>query len=198
MNRLFAAALASMASAVLCVPLASGATSVKVPIECSRGPSGQVHSTSVTVPAQVVSGARFVVRIDGQSSGTISHTGLNYIHDMITEYLVPAGTTYVAGSLRVVPGTGSANVAGTARVGKVGNVLRLTLPAHVENGGSYTPPSIEYQLEVTAPVGTKIGLPFHQVRVSANAIFIGDVDTTCVPKPQPYSLATTTVIASPG
>lgn len=197
MTRVRAGTLAVMVLASICVRPALAATFVKVPIECSRGPSGQFHSTSVTVPSQVAVGARFVVRIDGQSSGTISHTGLNYIHDMTTEYLVPAGTSYVAGSLRVVPNTGSANVAPTARVGKVGNLLRLTLPGHVDNGGSYTPPSIEYQLEVTAPVGTKISLPFHQYRVSANAIFVGDVDTTCVPKPQPYSLATTTVIASP-
>lgn len=190
------------AAAALGATLVSGAsdlsaatTTVKVPIECSRGPSGQTFRATVTMPDQVTQGAQFAVRIDGASSGTISHTGLNYIHDMTVEYLVPAGTTYVAGSLRVVPNTGSANVAGSARVAKVGNVLRLTLPGHVENDSSYTPPSIELKLEATASAGSKVNLQFHQYRVSANAIFVGDVDTTCNPKPQPYTLATATIVA---
>ncbi len=172
------------------------ASAVTVPLECTRGPSGQTHRTTVTFPSQVTAGSKFAVRIDGSSSGTISHTGLNYIHDMTTEYLVPAGTSYVAGSLRVVPGTGSANVAGSARVAKVGNLLRLTLPGHVDNGSSYTPPSFELELTANAAVGSKLALQFWQYRVSANAIFVGDVDTTCNPKPQPYTVATSTVVAA--
>jgi len=171
------------------------ATAVKAPLECTRGPSGQTYRATMTMPAEVTQGSTFTVRVDGASSGTISHTGLNYIHDMTTEFLVPQGTTYVAGSLRVVPGTGSSNVSSTARVSKVGNILRLTLPAHVENDSSYTPPSIELKLQATGAAGSKIAFQLWQIRVSANAIFVGDVDTTCNPKPQAYTLATTTVTA---
>lgn len=172
-------------------------TAVTVPTECSRGPSGQSFKTIVTMPGQVTQGDKFTIRVDGVSSGTISHTGLRYIHDMISEFLVPQGTTYVAGSLRIIPGTGSANVAGTARIAKVGNVVRLTLPGEVENGSSYTPPSFELQVEAAAAAGSKVAFQFSQYRVTAKAILIGDLDTVCNPKPSPFTLATTVIAAKP-
>ena len=39
----------------------------------------------------------------------ISHFGLHYIHNMTADYAIPTGTTYVEGSARIVPGTGTAN-----------------------------------------------------------------------------------------
>lgn len=186
----FVALLACLAPADL-----HAATAITVPVECSRGPSGQTHRTSISFPTEVKEGETFTVRVDGVSSGTISHTGLNYVHDMTIEYLVPKGTSYVAGSLRVVPNTGSANVAGTARAAKVGDVIRLSMPGHVENGSSYVPPSVEWKLTASAAAKSKLSLQFWQYRVSANAIFVGDVDTTCNPKPQPYTVATASVIA---
>jgi hypothetical protein len=179
----------------LATPAGGAPITAKVPMECTHGPSGQTFKAVVSMPSEITQGTTFTVRVDATPSGTISHTGLNYIHDMTTEYLVPAGTTYVPGSLRVIPGTGTANVATTARVVKVGNIVRLTLPAHVENDSSYTPPSIELKLQATAATGTKIAFQFWQVRVSANAIFVGDIDTTCTPKPQAYTISTTTVTA---
>jgi hypothetical protein len=169
-------------------------TAVTVPLDCNHGPSSQTYRLSITVPDQIAHGERYKIRIDSTPSGTISHTGLNYIRDMTTDFALPAGATYVAGSLRVVPGTGTTNVASTAKVSKVGDLIRFSLPAHVENGGSFTPPSIELEVEATAAAGAKLAVKFSQYRVTANAIFVGDVDTTCNPKPQPYALATTTVI----
>lgn len=187
-----------MAAAVSLAPDAARAgTSVSVPIECSRGPSGQSFRTTISIPAQVTQGEKFTVRVDGVSSGTISHTGLRYIHDMVTEYLLPQGATLVAGSLHLVPGTGSANVTPTASVTRVGNTIRLALPGRVDDGSSYTPPSFEFQLEATAAAGGKIAFQFSQYRVTAKAVIVGDVDTVCTPKPQPYTLATTTVTAKP-
>ncbi len=173
------------------------AANVTVPMECSRGPSGQSFRTMLTMPAQVVAGEKFTVRVDGVSSGTISHTGLRFIHDMTTEYLLPSGATLVAGSLHLVPGTGTSNVTPTASVAKVGNTIRLTLPGRVDDGSSYTPPSIEFQLEATGAAGNKISFQFSQYRVTAKAVIIGDVDTVCTPKPQPFTLGTTTITAKP-
>src|SRR6185436_14896803 len=81
------------------------ATRARVPLVCSRGPSGQHYQTVVTLPSAAAEGATYAVRIEGVNSGTISHTGLNYIHDMATDYALPPGTSYVEGSLRVVPNT---------------------------------------------------------------------------------------------
>ena len=78
---------------------------LSVPMVCSRGPSGQRFDAIVTLPATVAEGSAYAIRIDGVPSGRVSHAGLNYIHDMSTDYVVPAGATYVAGSARVIPGT---------------------------------------------------------------------------------------------
>ena len=67
----------------------------------------------------------------------------------------------------------------------------------VDNGSSYTPPSFEFELQATGAVGSKIAFQFSQYRVTAKAMIIGDVDTTCTPKPQPYTLATATVAPKP-
>jgi len=166
---------------------------VTAPLVCSRGPSGQAFRASVTVPTSQPTGSRFKVRIDSFASGKISHLGLNYIFDMSTDYQIPKGTKYVEGSVRVVPATGSAN-ARSARVWYDASGIHLVIPARVENGGSYTPPSLEFQLEVTATAGTELLLKFSRTRVSANVFLLGNVHTTCVPEPAPYPIARTRTI----
>lgn len=183
-----------LSAIVAFAPEVHAGTAVTVPLECNHGPSAQTYRLSITVPEQIAHGERYKIRIDHTSSGTISHTGLNYIRDMTTDFALPAGATYVAGSLRVVPGTGTSNVSSTAKVAKVGDLIRLSLPAHVENGGSFTPPSIELEVEATGAAGAKLGVKFSQYRVTANAFVVGDIDTTCNPKPQPYTVGVTTVV----
>lgn len=187
--------LAALAcAAATTVPaLSDAATAVSVPLSCDRGPSGQHADMIVDVPATVDAGQVFTVRIDGRGSGIISHTGLRYIHDMTTSVLVPEGTAYVSGSARIVPNTGTANVRPGARVTKQGGVVSMVLPAQVPDGGSYTPPSFEFQLQVAAPPGARIEQRFWQYRVTAKAIIIGDVLTVCDPTPKPYSIGSTTV-----
>jgi hypothetical protein len=175
----------------------AAAPSVGIPLTCSHGPSDQKHNVMVSVPASAAQGATYKVRVDGVNSGKVSHTGLNYIYNMWSEWLVPAGTEYVAGSARVIPKTGSENVRAGARVVQKAGAINLVLPAHVENGSSYTPPSFEFSLKVTAKPGTTIAQSFRRYRVTANAFLIGTVDTTCDPKPKPFRVATTKVDAAP-
>ncbi len=170
---------------------------MSVPLSCDRGPDGQRSQMVVTVPASVSQGGTFTVRIDGRNSGRISHAGLRYIHDMTTWLLLPGGADYVEGSARIVPDTGSPNVRPGATVSRQGHAIKLVLPAHVEDGSDYTPPSIEFQLKATAAPGTKILQRFAQYRVTAKAILIGDVLTVCDPQPKPYTIGVTTVATSP-
>jgi hypothetical protein len=117
---------------------------------------------------------------------------------MSTEYALPPGATYVPGSARLVTGTGTPNVAASARVAYEAyenGLIRLTLPSHVPSGSSYTPPSIEFQLEAAAPPGTSLPLAFSKYQVTANAFLVGDVSATCEPVPKRYTLATTVVTA---
>jgi hypothetical protein len=137
------------------------------------------------------------VRIDGVDSGKISHVGLRYIFGMQSQWLVPKGTEYVDGSARIVPNTGSPAVRTGASVIYRSGTITLVLPAHVDSGSSYTPPSFEFGLAVNAPAGTLIAQSFARYRVTANAFLVGDVDTTCEPTPKPFAVSTTRVEPSP-
>jgi hypothetical protein len=190
-------------SAVLVLSLGLGvaraaAPPVGIPLTCSHGPSDQKHNVTISVPASAAQGATYKVRIDGVNSGKISHTGLNYIYNMWSEWLVPAGAEYVDGSAHLVAGTGSENVRAGARIVHKGGVISLFLPAHVENGSSYTPPSFEFSLKVTAHPGATIAQSFKRYRVTANAFLVGNVDTTCDPKPKPFRVAATKVEPATG
>lgn len=168
-------------------------TRAVIPIACSHGPEDQKHQAVVTVPDSAAPATVFKVRVDGVDSGKISHTGLNYIFDMTYEWMVPPGTAIVDGSARIVPNTGTANVRGGARISVKGNVVQMVLPAHVEDGSRYTPPSFEYELKVQAAAGTTVSQKFKSYRVMANAVVIGNVETTCDPKPRPFPVGKTKI-----
>ena len=155
--------------------------------------AGQRFDVSVTVPENVATGATFTIRFDGTPSAKISQVGLNFVHDMVTDYIVPAGTTYVEHSAKIVPDTGSENVRTGATVAYVGGLVRMTLPGRVENGASYTPPSVELKAVATAPAGDALVVGFSQYRVTANAFVVGDLKVTCNPTPRPFPLATVRV-----
>jgi hypothetical protein len=186
----------AIAAALAWAATASAATAVRVPIVCSRGPSGQHFDALLTLPRSAAERSTYTVRIDGVSSGTIEHTGLNYIHDMASDYLLPAGTSYVAGSAHLVQGTGTSNVVTGAAVSQERGKIHLTMPGHVDSGTSYTPPSIEFQLTVTGKAGDTLTLSFVQYRVTANAVLVGNLATTCDPTPAPYPLGSTTVVVA--
>ena len=188
------AGMLALSAALVSATSLGGGRGVKVPLVCSRGPAGQAFRAVVTLPASQATGSRFAVRIDSFPSGKVAHFGLNYIFDMSTDYQVPAGTKYVEGSARVVPDTGSANTRRGARAWHDAAGIHLLIPARVENGGSYTPPSLEFQLEVTAVAGTELLLKFSRTRVSANVLLLGNVHTTCVPEPAPYTIGRTRTI----
>jgi hypothetical protein len=169
-------------------------SSARVPIVCSRG-GAQTFEAIVTAPARATEKSVYSVRIDSVPSAPLSSTGLNFIHAMTTDYVVPPGTRYVDGSARLVPGTGSANVREGARVVHDRGTIRMELPARVRKGSGFTPPSVEYQVEVASPAGASLPVSFARYRVSANVFLLGDLDVTCDPSPRPYVLARTAVVA---
>lgn len=171
------------------------ASNVTIPITCTKGPSGQSFEVAPRIPTATNEGGVVNVRVDGVRSGKVSHFGLNYIRDITFEYLVPDGASLVAGSAHVVPGTGSENVRKDARVSVAGRSIRLVLPAHVESGEYYTPPSLEWQLDVKSSAGDAITHRFGQFLVTANAVVVGDVPTVCTPNPSPYAIGKTSVVA---
>lgn len=167
-----------------------------VPLNCSKG-GHQFFRAIVDMPHAEATGQVFTLRVEGLPSGTISHSGLRYIHEMTTEFQLPQGTTYVDGSARVVPGTGSPNVQQGARVEQDGDVVRLTLPAKVDNGASYTAPSIEFRLRADAPPGTTLPLKFIRYELKAKATLVGDVKTICNPVPGQATIGVTHVAGAP-
>ncbi|HEY6557706.1 MAG TPA: hypothetical protein VI072_10550 [Polyangiaceae bacterium] len=193
MRRLFHGLLAGLSTLCLSLAVQADGARYSIPIECSKGPSDQRHKVLVLVPATTTVGSTIKVRIDGVNSGEISHTGLNYIFDMGYEWAVPKGTELVDGSLKILPGSGTANVRKGARLSEKGSIISMLLPARVESGGNYTHPSFEFELKVTPAAGTKISQVFRRYKVTANAFIVGDVKTTCDPRPKPYHLAATKV-----
>jgi hypothetical protein len=169
-------------------------TRVTGPMACTRGPSGQRFDIVVSAPPSVPEGTVYTVRLDGTASGKLTGTGLNYLHDMSTSYMVPAGSTYVPGSARVVPGSGSENVRAAARATHEGGVVRLTLPARVAKGDEYTPPSLEFQVKAGA-AGASLSVGFLEHRLQVNAFLVGDLQVVCAPAPTPFPLAVTRVTA---
>lgn len=190
-----AACAALLAASLTTVTTLGASSTVKVPVVCSRGPSGQALHTVVTMPPAQPTGSRFTVRIDGVPAEKLSHGGLNYIFDLATDYVLPAGAAYVEGSARIVPDTGTPNVRAGARVWKDASGLHTLLPGHVENGSGYTAPSVEFQLDVTAPAGTVLALKLAEHRVAANVFLLGNLNTTCTPTPAPFAIGTTTTVA---
>jgi hypothetical protein len=168
---------------------------VKVPMVCSRGPDTQYFNALVTAPATAAAGSVYTIRIDSVPSAKISGTGLNYLHEMLTDYFLPRGASFVVGSARIVPDTGTENVRAGARVWNEGGFVRIYLPAHVDSGSSYTPPSLEFQVKATASAGTSLPLQFVQHRLTANVFLLGNLHVVCNPNPTPYTIATTRVLA---
>jgi hypothetical protein len=76
-------------------------------------------------------------------------------------------------------------------------VIHLLLPGHVENGSSYTPPSIAFDVEITAPAGAAVSLKLDRYEVTANAFLVGDLLTICDPRPRPYVIGVTRVDPRP-
>jgi len=188
------ASVAAALTLVATVALGGGTSDRTVPLTCTRGPDGQSYRNIVTMPTSQPVGSTFTVRIDAVSVGPISHFGLRYIYNMTADYTVPAGTTYVEGSARIVPGTGTDNVRANAGVTHDAGGIHMLLPGHVDNGGSYTAPSIEFQVKVVGAAGSTASLGFQGTSVDASAAIIGTVHTACAPNPKPYTLASTTIV----
>jgi hypothetical protein len=83
------------------------AKKVALSMSCDHGPGEQKFQADVSGPESVVVGGTFTVHLDGVPSDEVTGFGLNHIRDMTTDYVLPAGGSYVEGSARVVPDTGT-------------------------------------------------------------------------------------------
>jgi hypothetical protein len=195
--RTVAPAFVAAALLTLVPALAAAPRRVIIPLACTRGPGRQDHDVTVTAPGSVIAGSRYRVRVDGIDSGPIAHVGLRYIHDMRSDWPIPAGATYVEGSAHIFDGTGSENVRAGAHVVHAPDGIHLVLPAHVDNGASYTPPSFEFELEAVAPEGASITERFGGYSVTASVVLMGDLRTSCEPSPRDFAVAVTRVASNP-
>jgi len=188
--------VAAVFTLLAAVALPGAAADRTVPLTCTRGDEGQSYRMLVTMPASQPVGSTFAIRIAGARIGPISHFGLRYIHNMAADFTVPPGTTYVEGSARIVAATGSANVRAGARATHDARGIHMRLPAHVENDGSYTPPTVEFQVRAVGPAGSVASLGFLGTSVDASAVIVGSVHTACTPRPRPYTIGTTRIVAA--
>lgn len=164
---------------------------------CNRGPAESPFTAVLWLPASLVRGQTVDIRVDSVASGRLEHFGLNDIRDMRTEYALGHGVHYVEGSARIVPGSGTANARAGAKVWHEHGRIIALLPARIVNGDSYTPPSVEFAVQIDAPDGRQSVLGLWRYEVTANAFLIGDVRTHCVPTPKPFPLAAIQVESPP-
>jgi hypothetical protein len=195
-TRRAAMALTLVALASLAGPASAGRTSSA--LVCNQGPSGQRFDVGVSLPPRAPAGSVYSVRIDGTSSGKISHFGLFYLHDLTVDYALPAGAAYVEGSAVLVPGTGTANVLPGARLWHHDGVITLALAGHVAEGTSYTPPSIQLELRAVGAPGSSASIALRRFRLKANAFVVGDVGVACEPAVKPAVLGSTVITEPPG
>ncbi len=184
-----------LAASLVATTGAGAPATVHVPLVCSRGSNGGSYDAVVTVPFSAPTGSTYTVRIEALPSPKISHTGLHYIYDWQADWLLPQGAEYVEGSAHVVPNTGSQNVRDTARVWHDTRGVHLILPGHVQNGGSYTPPVVEFKLKALATAGKVLEVKLDRTQVKANVFLLGDLTTTCDPAPRPRTIGMTGVVA---
>jgi hypothetical protein len=172
---------------------AAAAVQATLPLVCNKGPDGQRFNVGVTLPGSVEAGSVYTIRLDGHSSGKIDHFGLNHIHDMTVEYALPAETTYVEGSAKLVAGTGTPNVRVGSKLWHRAGVVTMQLPGKVENGTGYTPPSITLDVRAGGAPGSWAVLGFRHFQLKANAFLVGDVAVSCDPTPRPYPIGATLI-----
>jgi hypothetical protein len=187
------AGLAVALGALVTMGAAAAAPRAVAPLVCNKGPEGQRFNVLITLPARAEAGALYTLRLDGTSSGKISHFGLNHLHDMTVEYLLPPGAAYVEGSAKLVDGTGTANVQPGARLSISDGVVTMKLPGKVENDTDYTPPSITLQLRASGAPGSSAVVSFRHFQLKANAFLVGDVAVTCDPTPKPFPIGATLI-----
>jgi len=167
-----------------------------VPLACSRG-DDQRFNVTVTLPARAEAGSTYAIRLDGTSSGKISHFGLNHIRDMTVEYVLPRESSYVDGSAQLVPGTGTPNVVASARLRHKNGILTMALPGRVLNDTEYTPPSIRFEVRAGGAPGSAAVLSLNQFRLTANAFLVGDIAISCDPRPKPAPIGATLITPPP-
>lgn len=190
------AAFAAPIFLVTASSIAAKAATLRVPVECSRG-GEHIFEITLTLPASARPGERASIRIDGAPSGKLSNVGLNYIHDMATDFQLSGPVTYVPGSLRTVPGTGTPNVRAGALAWHDSHGIHQLLPRRVRKGSEYTPPSMVFEVDVTGNPGSTVTIELDQFRLKANVVILGDLTTVCNPRPRPYGLAKLRVRSMP-
>ena len=169
----------------------------RAPLVCSHGPGGEFFEVRATLPATAPTGSVYTVRLVSFPAPPVTDRGLNYLHDMVTDYYLPSGASYVPGSARVVDGTGTENVRRGARAWAENGYVRLYLPAHIDKGSGFTPPSVEFQVRVAARPGESLPIRVVRYRVRANVVVAGNVDVVCKPRDGAYTIGTTVVTPAP-
>ena len=107
----------------------------------------------------------------------------------------PTGTT-----LNGTPTLSGGSGAGSSSIATSGNTVTVTIPGPVAGGATYTAPTINLPLKVTAASGSHISdaFPTEAFSVSVTGAVTTVVSTSCAPAASPSILATTSVTAASG
>ncbi|WP_228002464.1 hypothetical protein [Nocardia australiensis] len=155
--------------------------------------SSMTTSVTGTAPSSAASGSAVAITLTpGASSvpGSASGFTVNNISNLKMTFPTPANSTLVSAT------ASGGSVAGTVATSG-GNVV-LTVPGPIAGGTSFTPPAVTINVTAGAagtPItsqyaGTSYASP--GMTMTTNVALVGNVATSCYPKPSP-TLTTTTV-----
>jgi hypothetical protein len=183
-----AAAAASLAVITTTGGGSAGAAVVSQTVNCGIGGS-QTITLDATAPASVTQGEAFTVVLAPTGSGTASGAE---IKNIVTNFTIPAGATYVAGSAAL--SGGSSNL-GNKSVTVSGGNIAVSTPGPIANGASFTAPTLTFQLRATGTVGTVL-----RMRIKASGGYTltaaGSFNVSCDASPQ-TNLTSTSIAAAP-
>lgn len=161
-------------------------------MDCGIG-GAQTFSGDLSAPAVVERGAEFTVTFAAAGAGTADGAE---IKDMKTSFAAPSGSSLVAGSAEVVPGTGSGTI-GAATATISGSTVTLTVPGPIAKGASFTSPTMRFKLKATGVAGTVLSVKLRQSG-AYTLTAAGSFGVTCDATTPLTALTSTTIQAPSG
>jgi dehydratase len=160
------------------------------------------YSFSSTAPATVTVGGSYtdaisegVVAVPATETELGQTVTLTSETDILNVFTAPTGTT-ISGTPTL---SGGSVAGGTPTIATSGSTVTVTIPGPVDGGTSFTAPTVNITLKVTAAVGATIGDAFPTVTPTANIVFAGtpiSASTACTPAATPATYDATSVVAA--
>ena len=143
-----------------------------------------------TAPSTVAANGTFTVTLAPQAAKADGSA----IKDLEWAFQAPAGSAVVAGSsIHVGTGSTTGGSIGTPTTAISGNTVFLRITGTINNGATFTPPPVRFDVKATGAVGTQLPM---KVRTSGSAykLSAGSIAITCTASNPVNSFTNTAIV----